>query len=324
MSSVLVIGEPIVAVMPEQPAAISEQSRCRFSIGGAELNTAVALRRLGVDVHYVGAVGDDLLGRMVVDHLRAEDIATGGVVIDPSRPTACYVREWLPDGRRRVSYHRSGSAGTALSIADVVWPDPDLVHVTGITLALGSSPAALIDAVVERATAEDVPVSFDPNHRPALWSAEQARPALVGLAERSRILLMSEDDRDAMFPGVDDRELVGAMQLRTGGIVVLKLGVRGAIAADGARLVEQPAEHVEHAVDPVGAGDAFDAGFLAAHLAGTDLTQALRLGAHVAARVVEVAGDHDGAPCELPADLAASLVVRCGHGPTTEAKGATP
>lgn len=309
--SVLTIGEPIVAIMPDGPTTVDASTRLRTSVGGAELNTAVALRRLGLDVTYIGRVGDDILGRLVLDHLRAEGIGTDTVIVDAARPTACYLREWLPDGRRRISYHRSGAAGSALDPSDVVWPEraPDLVHVTGITMALSANARAVIEMVVERATDQGIPVSFDPNHRPKLWSAADARPALLGIADRATITLLSEDDRAAMFPDLDERDVIAAAAGRPDTTLVMKLGERGVIAMAGGGVVEVPADTVDEPVDPVGAGDAFDAGFIAAHLAGAPLPDALALGAHVAARVVEVAGDHEGAPRldQLPVRLAALL-----------------
>jgi 2-dehydro-3-deoxygluconokinase len=309
--TVLTIGEPIVAIMPDGPTTVDASTRLRTSVGGAELNTAVALRRLGLDVTYIGRVGDDILGRLVLDHLRAEGISTDTVVVDPARPTACYLREWLPDGQRRISYHRSGSAGSALGIGDVVWPDraPDLVHVTGITMALSPDAREVIETVVEQAVERGIPVSFDPNHRPKLWSAADARPALLGIADRATITLLSEDDRAAMYPDLDERAVVDAAAGRPHGTLVLKLGERGVIAAAGGDVVEVAADVVDAPVDPVGAGDAFDAGFIVAYLSGAPLRDALAMGAHVAARVVEMPGDHDGAPRvdQLPAHLAALL-----------------
>lgn len=309
--TVLTIGEPIVAIMPDGPTAVDASTRLRTSVGGAELNTAVALRRLGLDVTYIGRVGDDILGRLVLDHLRAEGISTDNVVVDPARPTACYLREWLPDGRRRISYHRSGAAGSALGLGDVVWPDraPDLVHVTGITMALSPNAREVIETVVEHAVERGIPVSFDPNHRPKLWSAEHARPALLAIADRATLTLLSEDDRAVMFPDLDERAVVAAAADRPDATLVMKLGERGVIATAGGNVVEVAADVVDAPLDPVGAGDAFDAGFIATHLAGAPLSDALAMGAYVAARVVEIAGDHDGAPRldQLPARLAALL-----------------
>jgi 2-dehydro-3-deoxygluconokinase len=307
-SSVLTVGEPIVAIMPDAPTPVDASTSMRTSVGGAELNTAVALRRLGLDVTFIGRVGDDIFGRLVLDHLRAEDISTDTVVVDPTRPTACYVREWLPDGRRRISYHRSGAAGAALGLSDVVWPEraPDIVHVTGITMALSPNARAVIERVVDHAGAHGIAISFDPNHRPALWSADDARATLLAVADRATVTLLSEDDREVMYPGLDERAVLAAAAERAGSTVVMKLGDRGVIAADGGTMIEVPADLVARPLDPVGAGDAFDAGFLAAHLAGASLRDALAVGAHVAARVVEVAGDHDGAPRldQLPEHLA--------------------
>ena len=123
-----------------------------------------------------------------------------------------------------------------------------------------------------------------------------ARPVLRRIVERCDVLLMSEDDRDVLFPGRSDDDAVRDAAASGPRVVVLKRGAAGAVATDGGPLVSMPAEPVEHAVDPVGAGDAFDAGFIAAHLAGRPLATCLRWGAVAGARVVERPGEHTSAP----------------------------
>ena len=304
---VLTLGEPIVAILPESPVPLSEDVSCRWLVGGAELNVAVGLHRLGVDARFVGRIGDDPLGEMVAQHLRDEGLDAGGLVRDEHRPTACYIREWLPDGVRRLVYHRTGCAGSALEPADLTWPDPPptLVHLTGITPALSTSAADAIETVLERAANDGIPVSFDPNHRPRLWGMERARSVLRSIAERCQVLLMSEEDRALLFPDCTDREAATRAVELGPNITVVKRGAAGAIAFDGDRVVEVEADEVTQAVDPVGAGDGFDAGFLAGHLRGLTLEDCLRLGAHVGARAVEQPGEHPSYPHlhELPAKL---------------------
>jgi 2-dehydro-3-deoxygluconokinase len=295
---VLTIGAPIVAALPVEPVEIGAGVTMRWAVGGAELNVAVGLRRLGIEVEYVGRVGDDPLGAMVADRLRLEGIGDAGLVTDPHRATDMYVREWLPDGVRRLVYYRTGTAGAALEPADLPgWGEPPaLVHLTGITAALGHSAAAAVDEVVRRSQAANVPVAFDPNHRPRLWSEDVARPVLLRLAASAELLLLSEEDAEVMFPGADDDEVIDSGHRLGCRIVVLTCGSRGAIASDGNTRVAVPAEPVRDAVDPVGAGDGFDAGFIAGHLRGLSLVDCGRLGARVGARAVSAPGEHDSYP----------------------------
>lgn len=295
---VLTVGAPIVAALPVEPVQIGAGATMRWAVGGAELNVAVGLRRLGVEVDFVGRVGDDPLGAMVAEHLRSEGISDAGLVTDPRRATDLYLREWLPDGVRRLVYYRTETAGAALEPVDLArWVEPPtLVHLTGITAALGASSAATVDEVLRRSRAADVTVSFDPNHRPRLWSDDVARPTLLRLAASAELLLLSDDDADLMFPGADPDAVIDAGHELGCRIVVLTMGPDGAIASDGSTRGAVPAEPVSAPVDPVGAGDGFDAGFITGHLRGLDLISCCRLGARVGAHAVRGSGDHDSYP----------------------------
>jgi 2-dehydro-3-deoxygluconokinase len=307
----ITLGQPIVALLPVDPVRIHEEGLCRWSVGGAELNVAVGLRRLGFTVEFSGRIGDDPLGQMVTDHLGRESLPVERLTVDPDRPTACYLREWLPDGLRRLVYYRASAAGSTMRPDDLRWPadPPRLLHVTGITPALGPSAARLVQDVVERARERGTTISFDPNYRTRLWSPDDARAVLGPLVANCDVLLMSDDDADLLFPGRSPEEALDEALAAGPRLAVIKRGAAGAIGHDGTHSVVVPASPVAQAVDPVGAGDGFDAGFLAGWLRGRSLHECLRLGAHTGARAVESAGEHESAPRleELPADLKALL-----------------
>jgi len=217
--------------------------------------------------------------------------------IHHDRATDLYLREWLADGVRRPLYYRTQTAGGALAVADVErwWPGSiDAVHLTGITPALGAEATAAIRAALGRARAEGVLVSVDPNHRPRLWSADEARPVLLELARAASILLLSIEDAEVMFEtSGNDASIIAAAHELGPEIVVVKRGADGAVVSDRTSMVHVPAESVDVVVDPVGAGDAFDAGFLAGHLRGWGLERSARLGAQCGAAVVGVPGEHE-------------------------------
>ncbi len=302
---VLTVGAPIVAVLPTGPEPMDAVSTCRFAVGGAEVNLAIGLARLGIAVDYIGRVGDDPLGAMVLDRLRNAGIGCEGVVVDADRATDLYLREWLPDGMRRPLYYRTGTAGAALCPDDLGrWIETgngavgfaaiDLVHLTGITPALGISASAAVRAVIDAARAADMPISLDPNHRPRLWSAEAARPVLVEMARAATLLMLSTEDAEVLFgPGLGVDAVIDAAHGLGPALVVFKAGADGAVVSDGRRSVGVPALRVDDAVDPVGAGDAFDAGFIAGWLRGDDLETSGRLGAQAAAAVIRRPGEHE-------------------------------
>ncbi|MDA8290744.1 MAG: sugar kinase [Actinomycetota bacterium] len=307
--AVLTVGEALVAAVPTGPVTLEACDELRTHVGGAEVNVAVGLVRLGVPCRFVGRVGDDPLGRRVAAHLLAEGVDVRRLRRDP-RPTGLYLREWLPDGARRPYYYRTGSAGSGLVPSDVP-ADLDgcaLVHLTGITTALGPGPRAAVERAVDLASRAGVPVSFDANYRPALWPAGEFLACVRPLLGSVAILFVGEEEAELLFGTSEPAEVF--VQARDAGVgtCVLRRAERGACALeDGAGIVERRAPAT--AVDPVGAGDAFDAGFLAAHLAHAPLHGCLAVGVHCGARAVEVPGEHDGAPTRgsLPEDLRALL-----------------
>ena len=114
-----------------------------FGIGGSESNVAIGVRRLGVPATWIGRIGDDPAGAMIVRELRAEQVESV-VTVDPA-PTGMMIR-WRPAPQRgRVEYYRRGSAGSHLCVADIVEDavaGAAVFHASGITPALGPDPAA--------------------------------------------------------------------------------------------------------------------------------------------------------------------------------------
>ena len=168
------------------------------------------------------------------------------------------------------------------------------VHLTGITPALSGSARAAVDSAIDQARQAGATVSFDVNLRRRLWSADVAAPVLGALARRADIVLGSPDELELVAGGPD-----GPARLLDDGValVVTKAGLEGARSIDGAgRAIAVPAFPVQASVDPVGAGDAFCAGFIAARLRGHENELALTWGAACGAAVAAVAGDIDGLP----------------------------
>jgi 2-dehydro-3-deoxygluconokinase len=295
MHEVVTLGETMVVVYPSEPIPLEQAGPLALSIGGAESNLAIGLSQLGHRVRFISRIGNDPFGQRIRAALEAEEIDVTDLLVDDTAPTGIFFREWLPDGKRRVFYYRIGSAASHLAPGDLspeAFAGIRLLHVSGITPALSASCAATIERAIIMAHTAGALVSFDPNYRPALWDPVTARKALLPLMAQADILLMGHEDSRAIL-GVNDAE--SALQYgRTLGarIVVLKEAERGATALAGDVCISIPAEPVAAAIDPVGAGDAFNAGFLSGWLRGDTLEGSLRLGARRGATVVAVLGDY--------------------------------
>jgi len=272
----LCVGETMAVLMPAEPAPEHQVRTWTSTVGGAESNVACHLARLGVPSAWLSAVGDDGFGRAVVDAVRAAGVDVSGVRVDPHRPTGLYVK--TPGSP--VRYYRRGSAASALGpelLDGIDLAGLRLVHLTGITAALSASCLRLLRLLLGRRRHL---VSFDLNWRPALWRDEAAAgldPAelLRELADAADIVLVGEDEAGEVWGSADPgalRELLPGPST-----LVVKHGAEGATLLDGGSRVYEPALRVD-VVEPVGAGDAFAAGFLAATLAGDDARRRLRAG----------------------------------------------
>ncbi len=295
MHEVVTLGETMALISPDEALTLDQATTLTLGIAGAESNLAILLRRFGHSIRFISRVGNDPFGQRIRATLAQEAIDITDIRIDDTAPTGVFFREWLPDGQRRVFYYRTGSAASRLTPDDLhpdVFSGTRLLHVTGITPALSPTCAATVERAIELAHAAGAFVSFDPNYRPTLWNPAKARDTLLPLIKKADILLIGHEDSQAIF-GTDDEEKVIHAAIECGcKIVVLKQAERGACAWDGNTQVSVPAEHIEAAIDPVGAGDAFGAGFLAGWLSGGTLAEALSLGVRAGAATVMTVGDY--------------------------------
>lgn len=287
----IAIGETMALVAPARPEPLATTQEVRLLIGGAESNVAIHAAQLGIPTAWVSAVGDDPLGERVRREVGSHGVDIGWVTSDPQAPTGVYFK----DPGRGVLYYRRGSAASAMTpdtLAAVPLERADLVHISGITPALSGSCAALVESVIERVTAGDGILSFDVNHRPALWQPDAAASALLDLARRADLVFVGLDEAEGLW-GTADADAVRQL-IPEPALLVVKDGDVGATEyarQDGADVrTFVPAIRTE-VVEAVGAGDAFAAGYLAARLNGADAEERLRAGHRRAHLVLQSTGD---------------------------------
>ncbi|SOD97674.1 sugar kinase [Blastococcus haudaquaticus] len=293
---VVTAGETMVLVVPTAPGRLRHAGAVTLSIGGAESNVAIGLSRLGVPAAWVSAVGEDEPGELVLHRIRAEGVDTRAVRRVPDRPTGLYLREEVA-GAHRVYYYRRGSAASTLApgaFDPAVLGGADFLHLTGITGALSPEAAEFLPWAARTARAAGVRVSYDVNYRSRLWDAAAARAASEAMLPHVDVLLVGDEEARALW-GWDEDTCLDHLADRGPGEVVLKLGARGCAAVvDGERLSSPgfPARQV----DPIGAGDAFAAGYLAARLWDMDPAERLRTANAMGAYCVQSLGDYEGLP----------------------------
>lgn len=314
---VVSLGETMVSFIARERGPMVESSEFLRTIAGSEANMAVGIARLGGRAAYIGRVGADGLGTIVTRRLRAEGIDVSHLHVDETAATGTMVRELRDLGPAEVVYWRAGSAGSRLSAADVeaagaLIDDAAWLHVTGITPALSATAAGAVDAAVERAQAAAATISIDLNVRRHLWSEAQARSALAPLVSRCDVALGGVEElavvaglAQTLEAGTSVEAVVAADAVRAMGpaTVVVKLGADGALERRDGASTTVPALPVEHVIDPIGAGDAFTAGYVSAVLEGAPPAHALAVANACGAAAVSVIGDIPGMPTRAELEL---------------------
>ncbi|WP_229069643.1 sugar kinase [Actinoplanes sp. DH11] len=300
MTGLLTFGESMGIFVADGIGPLEHARGFTLGVAGAESNVAIGVARLGGHATWLGRLGPDATGALIASRLRSAGVRVLAVADDAH--TGLMIRYRRSGQFIHADYHRAGSAGSRLTPADV--PEAEIraaavLHVTGITPALGDTCRAAVFAAVEAARSAGVTVSVDVNYRSKLWSRFDAAPVLRDLVSRADVVFAGPDEA-AIF--VDSADPVDGLAGLGPTEVIVKDGARGCVASiDGSRH-SVPALPVT-AIDPVGAGDAFVAGYLADRLAGAPVPDRLRTAIAAGAFAVTVPGDCEGAPSR--ADLAA-------------------
>ncbi|MEV4199315.1 sugar kinase [Micromonospora globbae] len=300
------LGETIALLTPVEAGPLHHTRLMRLGIGGSETNVAIGVRRLGAQAAWIGRVGQDEFGDLIVRELRAETVEAH--VIRDAAPTGFMIKTRRTPDHVRVLYYRKGSAGSRLVPDDIdgsVIPSADILHITGITPALGPGPAAAVRAAVELAAAAGVLVSFDVNFRASLWDSAQAARELRDLVQRADLVFAGEQEAWLFVDQAPARQTAVAMSRLGPSQVIIKYGRAGVVGLIDGDIYTAPA-HVVSTVDPVGAGDAFVAGYLAELLAGAGPEQRLATATASGALAVTSAGDWEGLPTREDLNLLAS------------------
>ncbi|GAA4360538.1 sugar kinase [Angustibacter luteus] len=317
------VGEGLVVLSGADAESLDAARVLRRSVGGAECNVASGLVAQGVAAAWLSRVGDDPFGRFVVADLAGRGVDVAAVDVDLSRPTGLYLKD--RDGSSsRMHYYRNGSAASAMD-ADWLASDAvtaalaaaEILHVSGITLGVVADPGAFVDALDAARQRHGLRLTVDLNWRPALWG--QRDPVeLVRLLSLADLAFLGADEAQTAL-GTGD---VASLRTRLGErpVIVLKSDDHVAVsAAPDGRTASVSALTVD-VLDPIGAGDAFAAGYLAGTLDGRPAQQCLRLGHLTAATVLVTDGDHaPAAPAAVrqalltcPDEQWAATVVRAG------------
>jgi len=290
----LVLGDanPDLVLTGDVEPAFGQAERlvdeAHLTVGGSGAIVACGAARLGLRVGFCGVVGNDLFGRFLRDELDRSGVDLGWLVVDPDRPTGVTVVLARPNDRAILTH-----PGTIGSLR-VELVDPALldnarhVHVSSYFLQHRLAPD--LPAMFGRVHARGATTSVDPNWDPS----ERWDGGLRDVLAHTDVFLpnATEATRIADVAELDDAVVALA---RLAGLVVAKAGAEGAVAAQGDRLVRASAPSIDP-LDTTGAGDAFDAGFLASRLAGDPLERSLAIANACGALSTRAVGGVDAQP----------------------------
>ena len=308
---VALFGEAMLLLVADRPGPIENATGFHKRTAGAETNVAIGLSRLGLKVGWASRLGADSMGRALLATMQGEGVDCSRVVVDPTQRTGIQIKARVIDGSDPpTEYHRKGSAASHMAPADV---DEDWLrsarhlHATGVFAAISATSLLAARKSMDVMRAAGRTVSFDPNLRPTLWtSTEVMREQINDLASRADWVLPGLEE-GRLLTGQDTPEGIARFYRDLGAkLVIVKLGPDGAYYDSAEAGTGQVAGFpIEKAIDTVGAGDGFAAGVVSALLEGKSVEQAVRRGAWIGARAVQVLGDTEGLPTRAQLEEAA-------------------
>lgn len=292
---IVTIGEAMLRLWVPAGERLEDSAIFHVTVAGAEANVAMAAARMGASTAWLSSLPNNALGRRAAREIASQGVDVSGVDWnDHARMGLYFVELSVPPRPISVVYDRADSAAAALSREAIDWSivaQARLVHLTGITPALGESCMRLTAEVASRVGETDALLSFDVNYRRLLWEADQCAAVITQLGSQIDLLITTiEDARDvfgiqapAESSPVLLQEIVGAER------VVVTAGGDGAFWVEGDR-TGSAAAYPAAVVDRIGAGDAFAAGLLTGVLAD-DLPGGVERGLAMAALKLGLLGD---------------------------------
>lgn len=299
---VVTIGEAMAMFVALEPGDLAAAERFVKRAAGAELNVAIGLARLGLNVGWVSRIGDDSLGQFICQQLEQERVNHQQVTVDARYPTGFQLKSKVDDGSDpRVEYFRKGSAASHLSPDDFnrdYFGAARHLHLSGVAAALSASSFELLHHAAKSMRAQGKTISFDPNLRPVLWQSEQTMVKQLNLLAEYADWVLPGDKEGKILTGYSQPEAIADFYLDKGvKTVIIKTGCDGAWykTAEGEK-GQVAAIRVDNVVDTVGAGDGFAVGVISGLLDGKSLPDAIRRGNKIGSLAIQVIGDSEGLP----------------------------
>lgn len=298
-------GEAMIRLAPPHYKRLEQTDSLDLEIGGAELNTAVGLARLGRTVSWLSRLTDNALGRVIVNRAREAAVRTGDILWTDQDRVGVYFLEFGAAPRpSSIIYDRADSAMAKLQPGMIDWnlvfASSKWFYVTGITAALSAGAARATLEALKAARASGATTFLDPNYRAKLWSVEQAAAWLQQAIPYVDVLITNPEDIGRFFliqsANIEQAAAAAVEKYKLQAIAMTLRQVHSvwknswtAIAFAKGKLLKTQSYEVE-IVDRLGAGDAFVAGLIHGIIDG-DLQKGLDYGVALSALKHTIPGD---------------------------------
>ena len=299
MAHIAALGEVMVELSPFPTADNNGREIMALSFAGDTYNTSVYMARLGLKTDYVTQLGDDPYSAQIMQRMAAENIGTGMIRQLPGRSPGLYIIRNRPDGEREFFYWRKEAPARELfatqEAADKLCQqlvNCNCVYLSGITLAIiGAKSREFLYNSLHRLRQQGVTIAYDSNYRPRLWADKQeAQQAMLAIMEYTDIALLTLDDEQLLWgdDSIDGcKRRYAEFELAE---LVLKRGAEDAVIITSQGELRVPVPPVQGVVDTTGAGDTFNAGYLAGRLMGKSLEDSARQGIRCAGIIIRHRG----------------------------------
>lgn len=310
MGKVVTVGEPMALFVANEEGPLESVSSYTRYIAGAEINVSVGVNRLGHDIEYVTQIGNDPFGKHIAAFLEKEGIGTSYSRFYDDAPTGLQLKAKDTENDPEVFYMRKNSAASKIPFElsnEVNLDDVDVLHISGVFLAVNDETYRFAKNLIERAKEKEITIVFDPNLRPVLWGSTEKM--IKGINDIAFLA-------DYVLPGISEGEiLTGSNNPDEIAEFYLSHGVTGVIIKNGsdgclAYTKENDVTHktvsagfkLDKIVDTVGAGDGFAVGVVTGLIEGLSLDKILERANAIGAIQVSHISDNEGLP--TPEELA--------------------
>jgi 2-dehydro-3-deoxygluconokinase len=298
MSEIITIGETMVCFTPDANAPLRYVQDYKSRIAGAESNLAIGVEKLGHTAAWISKLGKDEFGQYVCNMVRAEGVDTKGVIFSESHRTGLMFKE-TSQGETKVYYYRENSAVSTMTPKDIdesYFENGKILHVTGITPVLSESCMETVIFAMELAKKHNMQISFDPNIRKKLWKTRDFTNSILDFCLKSHIVLLGLDEAEVLLHTKDTDEIFDYLfDKGQAKYIAIKDGDQGAFVSDKINKFFIPPYPCK-CIDPIGAGDAFNAAFLVGILEEKDIEECGKMGGIAGALATETRGDIEGYP----------------------------